>query len=180
MIAQRNEMRNRFMVGIVLLLTLSAAALAFLFTPWGRAPEEREAEYNKPRTEWQQKRRDTQPLVGMPEKIQRANKDADALLKERIADQSSEISNQIGKLAAADHVKLEHAQYETKDTDLPGVQQVLVSASLSADYLQLVKFINALERSKVLMILDSIKLNEQQGGSVRVDMVIESYTKSGS
>ena len=177
---QRNEMRNRFLVGIVLLLAIAAAALGFLFTPWGRAPEQREAEYNKLRTEWQQKRRDSQPLVGMPEKIQRANKDADTLLKERIADQSSEISNQIGKLAAADHVKLERAHYETKDTDLPGVQQVLVSASLSADYLQLVKFINALERSKMLMILDSIKLNEQQGGSVRVDMVIESYTTSGS
>ena len=55
-----------------------------------------------------------------------------------------------------------------------------MKASLSADYLQLVKFINAIERSKTLMLLDSIKLSEEQGGTVKVDMVMESFTKAGS
>src|SRR3954447_10630996 len=173
--ASPNQTRNRFVVWIVLLLVVDAAALGFLFSSWGRPPEQREAEYNRLRGEWQQKRRDTQPFVGMPEKLQRASKDADAIFKGRIADQSSEISNEIGKLAAADHVKLERAQYETKDTELPGIERVVINASLSADYLQLVKFINAIERSKMLMLLDSVKLNEEQGGGVRVDMVMESY-----
>jgi len=178
--ASSNQTRNRFVVWTVLLLVVDAAALGFLFSPWGRPPEQREAEYNRLRAEWQQKRRDTQPLVGMPEKLQRASKDADALFKGRIADQSSQISNDIGKLAAADRVKLDRAQYETKDTELPGVERVIVKASLSADYLQLVKFINAIERSKTLMLLDSIKLSEEQGGAVKVDMVMESFTKAGS
>src|SRR5947209_19710386 len=103
--ASANPVRNRFMVVAVLLLVVDAAALGFLFTPWGRPPEQREADYNRLRSEWQQKRRDSQPLVGMSEKLQRANKDADAVFKGRIADQSSEISNEIGKLAADDHVK---------------------------------------------------------------------------
>jgi hypothetical protein len=178
--AMITQTRNRFLLPAILLLVLDAAALGFLFTPWGRPPEQREADYNRLRSEWQQKRRDSQPLVGMPEKLQRANKDAEAIFKGRIADQSSEISNEIGKLAAADHVKLERAQYETKDTELPGIERVVINASLSADYLQLVKFINAIERSKMLMLVDSVKLNEEQGGGVRVDMVMESYTKARS
>ena len=178
--APLNQARNRFLVAIIVLLVVDAAAIGFLFTPWGRPPEQREGEYNRLRADWQQKRRESQPLVGMPEKLQRASKDADALLKGRVADQSSQISNELGKLAAADHVKLERAQYETKDADLPGIERIVISASLSADYLQLMKFINALERSKLLMVLDSIKLNEQQGGTVRVDMVMESYAKAGS
>ena len=175
-----NQSRNRFMIWIVLLLVVDAGALAFLFSPWGRSPEQREAEYNQLRAEWQQKRRDAQPLAGMPEKLQRAGKDADAIFSGRIADQSSEISNEIGKLAAADRVKLDRAQYETNNTELPGIERVVVKASLSADYLQLVKFINAIERSKTLMLLDSIKLTEQQGGSIKIDMVMESFTKAGS
>lgn len=178
--ASANPVRNRFMVAAVLLLVVDAAALAFLFTAWGRPPEQREAEYNRLRSEWQQKRREVQPLIGMPQKLERANKDADVILKGRVADQSSQVSNEIGKLAAADHVKLERAQYETKDTSLPGIEQIVVRASLSADYLQLVKFINAIERSKMLMVLDSVKLNEQQGGGVKVDLVMESYSKAGS
>jgi Tfp pilus assembly protein PilO len=175
-----NPVRNRFMVVAVLLLVVDAAALAFLFTPWGRPPEQREAEYNRLRSEWQQKRREVQPLIGMPQKLERANKDADVILKGRVADQSSQVSNEIGKLAAAEHVKWEHAEYATKDTSLPGIEQIVVKASLSADYLQLVKFINDIERSKMLMVLDSVKLNEQQGGGVKVDLVVESYSKAGS
>src|SRR4051812_25498514 len=163
--ASGNRARSRFMVAAVLLMVVDAAALAFLFTPWGRPPEQREAEYNRLRVEWQQKRRETQPLIGMPQKLERANKDADVILKGRVADQSSQVSNEIGKLAAADHVKLEHAQYETKDTTLPGIEQIVVRASLSADYLQLVKFINAIERSKMLMVLDSVKLNENKAAA---------------
>jgi Tfp pilus assembly protein PilO len=178
--ASLNQARNRFFIALIVLLVVDAAALGFLFTPWGRPPEQREAEYNRLRAEWQQKRRESQPLVGMPEKLQRANKDADALLTGRVADQSSQISNELGKLAAEDHVMLERAQYETKDAELPGIERIVVKASLSADYLQLMKFINALERSKLLTVLDSIKLNEQQGGIVRVEMVIESYAKAGS
>jgi Tfp pilus assembly protein PilO len=175
-----NPIRNRFMIAAVLLLVLDAAALAFLFTPWGRPPEQREAEYNRLRSEWQQKRREAQPLIGMPQKLERANKDAEIILKGRVADQSSQVSNEIGKLAAADNVRLEHAEYETKDTSLPGIERIVVKASLSADYLQLVKFINAIERSKMLMVLDSVKLNEQQGGGVKVDLVMESYSRAGS
>ena len=64
--------------------------------------------------------------------------------------------------------------------ELPGVERLLVKASLSADYLNLVRFINALEREKMLMVIDSVKLNESQGGDVRVDLVMEAFRKAGS
>jgi len=111
--------------------------------------------------------------------LKRAEKDSDVLLRSRLPEQSSQISNEIGKLAAANHVKLEQATYEAKETELPGVERLLVKASLSADYLNLVKFINALEREKMLMVIDSLKLNEQQGGSVKVDLMLEAFRRVG-
>jgi Tfp pilus assembly protein PilO len=178
--ASLDQVRGRFVAAILFLLVLDVATFAFLLSPWGRSPEQRVDEYNRARTEWHQKMRDIQPLTGMPEKLKRAEKDADVLLRSRLPEQSSQISNEIGKLAAANHVKLEQATYEAKETELPGVERLLVKASLSADYLNLVKFINALEREKMLMVIDSLKLNEQQGGSVKVDLMLEAFKKSGS
>lgn len=178
--ASLGQVRSRFISAIVVLLLLDIAVFAFLLSPWGRSPAQRADEYNRARAEWHQKVRESQPLTGMSEKLTRAQRDADALLQSRLPDQSSQISNEIGKLASANHVKLEQATYETKDAELPGVERLLVKASLSADYLNLVRFINALEREKMLTVIDSLKLNEQQGGGVKVDMVVEAFKKSGS
>src|SRR3954465_11937371 len=175
-----DQVRNRFVAAILFFLVIDVAAFAFLFSPWGRPPEQRVDEYNRARAEWRQKLRDSQPLVGMPEKLKRAEKDADALLRSRLPEQSSQISNEIGKLAAANHVKLDQATYETKDAELPGVERLLVKASLSADYLNLVRFINALEREKMFMVIDSVKLNEQQGGGGKVDLALEAFKRAGS
>ena len=53
--AMITQTRNRFLLPAIVLLVLDAAALGFLFTPWGRPPEQREADYNRLRSEWQQK-----------------------------------------------------------------------------------------------------------------------------
>jgi Tfp pilus assembly protein PilO len=178
--ASHNQVRRRFVIAIVILLAIDIASVVFLFSPWGRPPEQRIDDYNRARTERTRKAHDAQPLTGMSEKLQRAEKDSDALLRSRLPEQSSQISNEIGKLASANHVKLEQAAYETKDTELPGVERLQVKASLSADYLNLIQFINALEREKMLMVIDSLKLNEQQGGTVKVDLEMEAFKKSGS
>lgn len=178
--APLDRVRRRFVTAIVVLLVVDIAAFAFLLSPWGRSPAQRADEYTRARAERQQKMRDAQPLTGMPQKLKRAETDADVLLRSRLPEQSSQVSNEIGKLASANHVKLAQATYETKDSELPGVERLLVKASLSADYLNLVRFINALEREKMLMVIDSLKLNEQQGGGVKVDLVMEAFKKSGS
>jgi len=178
--ASLDQVRGRFVAAILFMLVIDVATFAFLLSPWGRSPEQRVDEYNRARFEWHQKMRDNQPLTGMPEKLKQADKDSDVLLQSRLPGQSSQISNEIGKLANANRVKLEQATYEAKETDLPGVERSLVKASLSADYLNLVRFINALEREKMLIVIDSVKLNEQQGGLVKVDLVLEAFKKTGS
>jgi Tfp pilus assembly protein PilO len=178
--ASLDQVRTRFVIAIVIFLVIDIAAVTFLFSPWGRPPEQRIDDYNRARSERTRKAHDAQPLTGMPEKLKRAEKDSDVLLRTRLPEQSSQISNEIGKLANANNVKLEQAAYETKDSELPGVERLQVKASLSADYLNLIKFINALEREKMLMVIDSLKLNEQQGGTVKVDLEMEAFKKSGS
>ena len=178
--ASLSHVRKRFVMVVMVFLVIDVAAVAFLLSPWGRSPVQRIDEYNRARNERNQKAHDIQPLTGMEEKLKRADKDSDAFLETRLPAQGSQISNEIGKLAAANHVKLDQATYDTQDAELPGVQRIAVKASLTADYLNLMRFINALEREKMLMVIDSVKLNESQGGEVKVDLLVEAYKKAGA
>ena len=47
-----------------------------------------------------------------------------------------------------------------------------------ADYLQLVRFINALERDPVFFIIDSVELGGEQGGVVKLQLKLETYQKA--
>jgi type IV pilus assembly protein PilO len=51
--------------------------------------------------------------------------------------------------------------------------------TLSGDYLQEVKFINALERDNMFFLIDGIALAEQQG-NVRLQLKLETYLRSGA
>jgi type IV pilus assembly protein PilO len=51
--------------------------------------------------------------------------------------------------------------------------------TLSGDYLQEVKFINALERDKMFFLIDGITLGEQQG-NVRLQLKLETYLRGGA
>ncbi len=114
-----NQVRNRFIVAVVVFLIIDIAAVAFLLSPWGRSPDQRADEYKRARDIRTQKAHDIQPLTGMPEKLKRAEKDSGTLLDTRLPQQSSQISNEIGKLATANHVKLEQALTRRRTRNCP-------------------------------------------------------------
>jgi type IV pilus assembly protein PilO len=87
----------------------------------------------------------------------------------------------LGKLAARNGVRISNAKYTRKDAGLAGLARVEIDASLEGDYLQAVKFINALERDRMFFILNSIDLGEQQqGGFVRLGLKLETYLREKS
>ena len=55
-----------------------------------------------------------------------------------------------------------------------------ITADFSGDYLQLVRFLNELERSKLFFLVDSVELGGEQGGVVKLQMQLETYLKSGT
>ena len=59
------------------------------------------------------------------------------------------------------------------------MRKLIIEISLAGNYLQEVKFINALERDKMFFLLDGITLGEQQG-NVRLQLKLETYMRSGA
>jgi len=69
-------------------------------------------------------------------------------------------------------------KYQEKDTAVDGLEQVQIDAQLSGDYLQLVRFINALERERLFFIVDGIQLAGEQSGTVRLQIKLETYLRT--
>ncbi|MBV9181136.1 MAG: hypothetical protein JO356_07485, partial [Acidobacteria bacterium] len=53
-----------------------------------------------------------------------------------------------------------------------------VEAELSGDYLQLMRFINALERNRLFFIIDGVELAGEQSGSVKLQIKLETYLRT--
>ncbi len=53
-----------------------------------------------------------------------------------------------------------------------------MEAQLSGNYLQLIRFINALERNQLFFIVDDLELGGEQNGIVRLQIKLETYLRT--
>jgi type IV pilus assembly protein PilO len=170
--------RKRLATVAIVLVVLDVAAAGFLISPLGRSRSAREAEYAEARRELQIKMRDAVPLRGMDKKLDLARQEIAAFYRDRFPAQYSAVSSELGKVAGETGVRISQISYDPKPAEIPKLQQVAINANLDGDYLQVVKFINALERDKMFFMVDSLTLAQEQGGTVRLQMRLETYLRS--
>jgi len=173
------QTRRTLVLVLGVLLALDAAAAAFLLSPWGRSRAAREQEYDGVRAQLQATMNEVRPLHGIEQKLDRARKDTADFYAQRLPAESSAVSAELGRLAQDNSVQISQIKYDFKDAEVPGLRQVTIQAKLEGDYLKEVKFINALERDPMFFILDGVNLGESQGGSVRLDLKMETFMKAG-
>jgi hypothetical protein len=75
---------------------------------------------------------------------------------------------------------MHQVKYKEEDTEISGVVPVEIDGSFSGDYLQLVRFINALERSKLFFAVDSVDLAGESAGPVKLQITMHSYLWLGA
>ena len=176
--ANLRSARKRFATVAIVLVVLDVAAVGFLLSPLGRSRTAREADYANARRELQIKMRDAVPLRGMDKKLDLARQEIAAFYRDRFPAQYSAVSSELGKVAAQTGVRISQISYDPKPAEVPRLQQVGINANLDGDYLQVVKFINALERDKMFFMVKSLTLAQEQGGMVRLEMRLETYLRS--
>ena len=169
--------RRRLTVLIAVLALVDVIALLFLLTPLGASPKKRHAEYETARRELQSKMREAGPLRGLDKKLVLAQEQIAAFYRERFPSGYSQISAELGKLAAQNGVRISQGSYETLPADLPGLERVRVEAALDGEYVEIVRFVNALERARMFFIVESVTLGQEQGGRVRLQLRLETYRK---
>jgi type IV pilus assembly protein PilO len=186
------ETRRKVKIAIAVLVVLDVAAAGILFSPLVGSAKSRDQQLSMLGTEIKLKTRQVEPLRGLDKKIPVARHQIDEFYKDRLTSEDSEISGELQKLASASGVKINGVKYAQNQADqgdrlsdleqraeTVGLHRVVVEADLSGDYLQLMRFINAMERNKLFFIVDSVVLGGEQGGSVKLEVRLETYSKVG-
>ena len=166
-------------IALAAMALVDVAAVVIYLSPLIGSSTTRQGHLQQLWQELQQKTREVAPLRGLDKKIPVAQHQIDEFYKQRFPAQDSDISDNLGKLANESGVKIGSVKYSMKDPDVLGLQPVQIEADLDGGYLQLVKFINSLERAQPFFLINSVQLGGEQGGIVRLQMKMETYLKTG-
>lgn len=175
--ANLRQARRHVFIILAVLVGLDLVAAVVLLSPLASAGAARQAEFDAVRRQVQAKMKVVIPPDQVQVRVDEARKQIDTFYKERWASGTSALTTELGKMAVGSGVKLDSAHYEELDSDLPGLRRLRITANVTGDYLQEVKFINSVERSRMFFIVDNINLAEQQAGVVRLGVSLETYMK---
>lgn len=173
------RIRKRFTLWLSLMGVISLALLAYLLWPGSAGPtkETLQAQYqnlSREVAQWQNSN---------PEKTR---EDIKKLYDEDVPVHWSQISTQLEKLQQETGVSAQGIRYSgptvgTNDKNpLPDVQRVQVDTNVTGDYAKVARFINALEQSKLLFIVDKISLNTHEGGTVSLSITFDTFLKEAA
>jgi len=172
--------RRKLKLTIAILVAVDLIAAAMLLSPIVGSKKSRLSEMDSLWKELQAKTRQVEPLRGLDKKVVLAQKQIDEFYQQRLTSQDSIISTELGKVAAHSGVKISEIKYKVNDPEPVGLRSMEIEANLSGDYLQLIRFINALERDQLFFIINSVQLGGEQGGAVKLQMKLETFLKGSA
>jgi hypothetical protein len=173
------DTRRKFLIAAIVLLCICVASIAVLLSPIGRGARSADQRITDLQRVLNAKTREVAPLAGIDKKVETAKTQIGDFYDDRLPENYSSISEELGKLAAANNVRISTGHYQSDANGTPdGLTRVFVEAGIAGDYLQTVKFINSLERSRMFFLIDSISLGQSQGGSVQLQIRLETYMRT--
>jgi len=168
--------RMTLWIVVAALLLVDAVAVVALVTPLAGAASSRLEQLAQLRTDLQQHRQ--APWRGLDQKVPEARQQIKDFYQERFPGGYSMISGDLDRIAGECGVKILSEKYEQKDVAVQGLQRVEIEADVAGDYLQLVKFINSMERSKLFFVINDLGLAGEQSGTVKLQMKLETYLRT--
>jgi Tfp pilus assembly protein PilO len=180
------QAQRRLIVVIVCLAIVDVAAVGFLLSPAIHSSKRTQAELQTLRAELALKRIQTVPALDMDQKLAEARTQIADFYSHDFVSRYSEISEALAKAANESHVQLTNISYLPVKPS-PTEAQPLVNAKLTelnltldmtGNYDSEIRFINALERSKMLLVIESVNLAESQGGFIRLSLRMQTYLRA--
>jgi Tfp pilus assembly protein PilO len=172
--------RRKLKIAIGAMLAVDLIAIAVLFSPLVGSTDSRRLQLNLLTIELRKKTREVEPLRGMDKKIVLAKDEIGDFYKGRFAATDSDLANELGKLASQNGVRIQAVRYKQEEQEGTGIVPVDIEGNFSGDYLQLVRFINTLERSKLFFTVDGVDLAGESAGPVRLQITMHSFLRMGA
>lgn len=171
------HMRKRLTTLLVLLLGIDLLCVVVLLSPLGRS---RQADIASLQTQLRLKTKQVQPLRGLDKKVVVAKQQIADFYRDRLPENYSSVDAEMGKLADQTGTNIAQVKFHLEEEEGGGLQPLTIESLLSGDYLHIVKFINALERDKMLFIVNSIALGDAKGGTVKLQLKMQTYMRTGA
>jgi type IV pilus assembly protein PilO len=169
--------RRKLKIAIGVLAALDLAALGVLFSPLVGSAESRQEQMRSLTAELQGKTRTVAPLRGMDKKIELSKVQINQFYRDRFSSNDSDVLAELGKLAQENSVRIVRAKYEKLESEGNGVTPLSIAGSFSGDYVQLMRFVNAVERSRTFFNIDSINLGSEGAGPVKLEVKLHTFLK---
>lgn len=157
--------------------SVATLAALYLLFPVGASTAEAKAELDGTTLKRKEKEKEVFPLRGIQDKLLQSQKDAQLFYRGRLASRSSVIFDDLGQLARDSGVTLATGTYTNTDSEITGVTLVELDVQVSGFYPQVAKFIHAVEQSKHFYMIDGLSLADKKGGTVKLDLRVETYLR---
>lgn len=172
------EARRVLMVIAIVLAVIAAGATAWLVSPSGRSAADLHNYYKQLRADYEARLREIGPTRDMDKRLAQAREQQAVFYDDRVPTGYAAISQTLIDTAEQNHVQVSAVKYDPKGTEVPGLQRISIEAQFTGDYGSEMKFINAMERSKMFFVINSVDLDGAQGGMVRLAIHFETYLRS--
>jgi type IV pilus assembly protein PilO len=174
------QTRKKLKITLAVLGAVDLLAAVLYFSPLVGSTESRHMVLNQLQAELTAKTRQVAPLKDLPHKVDIAKVQITDFYRSRFPSQNSQIYSELHKVAEANGVKIEQVRYKPADTTSNGLQPLELEADLSGNYTSLAHFINAIERDEMFFIINSVSLNGEPQGPVKLSVKMEAYLKIGT
>lgn len=183
--ADLSRTRKRIISVIVSLAVVDVGALIYLALPYRSGASQPAQVQEAAEQEFRQVSRTTVPLRGIDQKLTLAQKDDATFMATRLPSRYSDVVEELGKLAQANHIAITAVAYKTTPDKVLDLVDLEMHAGLDGQYVNVVKFMNSVERDKMFFIIDSVGLTgtrDQKAGAgeIRLDMKLDTYLRSPS
>lgn len=119
---------------------------------------------------------ETAPLRGLEGRIEDARGQTESFLSKRIPPSYSAIAVRVGELQVKAGARLSRVQYSQGQAG-PYLTEISMDASISGDYPQIMRFVNALEHDQTYFVIRGMALAGQQGGQVNLRLIVSSWLR---
>jgi Tfp pilus assembly protein PilO len=182
MIGELRDVRTQLLIAVGVLLLFDAGAIALLVSPAGRSRAAQQQQFEQLRLEKMAKARAGASTQGMEQKIATAREQEAAFNQERLAQRYSAMSEQLSHIASESGVKVSDVKYDEhtgKDTP-QGYDSIGITVQVHGNYTQDMRFINAVERQKMLLLIDAVSFSGMQGEELTVSVHLSTYLRSAA
>jgi Tfp pilus assembly protein PilO len=167
--------------GVLALLLADAVLLGIIWWNASLHPEIQQESLERLRGQHRLLAADVRRAADIRERLPAVERQGDEFLNGTLLPASSGYSTilaDLGHIATTAGLPPGAIGFRQKEPDKQGIVEVEVSAALDGDYPALVKFINGLERSDNLYLLDSLKLTAGHDRGIRLSLVLRTYFRS--